>query len=104
MQLKITIVALMMAASSGLVLGQDRIDARQARQQERIDKGVASGQLNEKEAARMQKGQARTQKMEDKARADGVVTKREAAKIERMQDKQSARIYSQKHDKQKAVK
>lgn len=98
------LIALTVAALPGLTLAQDRIDKRQALQQQRIDKGVASGQLNQKEAARLQHGQAITQKMETKAKADGVVTKKEAAKIEHMQDKQSARIYREKHDKQTAFK
>ncbi len=79
-----------------------RFDQRQANQQKRIDEGVKSSELNKKEAARMQKGQERVQKVEEKARADGKVTKKEAAKIEHAQDRQSARIYTQKHDKQKA--
>jgi hypothetical protein len=58
--------------------------------------------LNQREAARLEKGQARVQKMEDKARADGKIDKKEARQIERAQDRQSARIASQKHDKQKA--
>jgi hypothetical protein len=77
-----------------------RIDKRQANQQQRIDKGVQSGAINQKEDARLEKGQARVQKMEDKARADGTVTKGEARKIERAQDKQSRRIAKQAHDKQ----
>lgn len=114
MQFKTTIIALAIAALPGLALAQApvpptasdksgaRIDQRQANQQKRIDAGVKSGELNQKEAARMQKGQERVQKMEDKARADGKITKKEAARIEHAQDRQSARIYSQKHDKQKA--
>jgi hypothetical protein len=60
-----------------------RIDQRQQNQQQRIDQGVKSGQLTEKEAARLQKGQARVQKMEDKAVADGKVTAKERARIEK---------------------
>lgn len=78
----------------------ERIDKRQTNQQQRIDQGVKSGQLNEKEAARLQKGQARVQKMEDKAMADGKVSAKERAKIEKAQDNQSKRIAREKHDKQ----
>ena len=79
-----------------------RVDARQTEQQKRIDAGVKSGELNQKEAARLQKGQANVQKMEDKARADGKITPQEARKIEHAQDQQSKKIYREKHDKQKA--
>ena len=79
-----------------------RIDQRQANQERRIEQGQASGQLTEKERARLEKGQAHVQKMEDKAAADGKVTKKERARLEHAQDKQSRKIYRQKHDKQKA--
>lgn len=113
MPFKTIIIALAIAILPGFALAQTpaptasdkagaRIDARQAEQQKRIDAGVKSGELNQKEAARLQKGQARVQKMEDKAKADGVITKKEAANIERQQNTQSAKIYREKHDKQKA--
>jgi hypothetical protein len=107
MKLKTTLLTLVIASLPGLAAAQatdttstKRIDQRQANQQKRIDQGVQSGQLNQKETARMQKGQARVQKMEDKAVADGKVTKKERAHIEHAQDKQSKRIARQKHDKQ----
>jgi len=79
-----------------------RIDKRQENQAARIEKGEQSGALNQKEAARLQKGQAHVQKMENKAAADGKITQKERAKIEHAQDKQSAKIYREKHDKQTA--
>lgn len=79
-----------------------RIDQRQVNQERRIDQGVKSGQLNQKEAARLEKGQARVQKMENKAVADGKVTAKESRRIERAQDKQSRKIAREKHDKQQA--
>jgi hypothetical protein len=79
-----------------------RIDQRQANQERRIDAGVKSGELNQKEAARLEKGQARIQKMENKAVADGKVTAKERRKIERAQDRQSRKIAREKHDKQHA--
>jgi hypothetical protein len=81
-----------------------RIDQRQANQERRIEAGEKSGQLNKREAARLEKGQARVQKMEDRAVADGKVTAKERAKIERAQNKESRRIYREKHDKQTAKK
>ena len=81
-----------------------RIDQRQANQQQRIDQGVKSGQLNKKEAARLEKGQERIQKMENKAMADGKMTAKERAKIEKAQDRESKRIAREKHDKQTAKK
>lgn len=53
-----------------------RIDQRQANQERRIDQGVQSGSLTQKEAARLEKGQDHVQNMEDKAKADGKVTRK----------------------------
>src|SRR5689334_4777162 len=109
MQLKTTLIAVMIASLPGLAAAQatdttstKRIDQRQANQQKRIDQGVQSGQLNQKEAARVEKGQAHVQKKEDKAMADGKVTKKERARIEHAQDVQSKKIRREKHDKQTA--
>lgn len=104
MKLKTVAAALLMTAFTLPALAQSastpRIDQRQANQQQRIDQGVASGALTEKEAARMEKGQTHVQNMENKAAADGKVTMKEKARIEHAQDVQSKRIYRQKHDRQ----
>lgn len=76
------------------------IDKRQANQEARIQQGVQSGQLTQREATRLEKGQERVQKMEDKAKADGVVTKKERARIQHAQNVQSRHIAKQKHDRQ----
>ncbi len=77
-----------------------RIDQRQQNQDQRIDQGVQSGELNRKEAARLDRGQARVQKMENKAVADGKVTAKERRRIEHAQDQQSRKILREKHDNQ----
>jgi hypothetical protein len=77
-----------------------RMDKREANQASRIDKGVASGEINKREEARLERGQARVGKMEAKAASDGKVTGKERVAIERAQDRQSARIARQSHDKQ----
>lgn len=82
-------------------LGQARVDFRQARQETRIEKGLATGRLTEKEYKRLQKRQDRIEKAEAKALADGKLSKKEARKLERLQDRASKRIYAQKHDKQR---
>ena len=104
MKLKTVAAALLMTAFTLPALAQTtstpRIEQRQANQQQRIDQGVASGALTDKEAARMDKGQTHVQNMENKAAADGKVTMKEKARIEHAQDVQSKRIYRQKHDRQ----
>ncbi len=76
------------------------IDKRQENQQKRIDAGVKSGQLTEKEAARMEKRQEKLQKDKEKAQADGVVTKKERHHLNREADRNSKAIARQKHDGQ----
>lgn len=101
-------VAAVMTIASTVVVPHDaaaqtntpRIDQREANQAKRIEQGVASGELNQREAARMRNGQNRVIKMEDRAKADGVVTAQERAKILKVQNQQSKRIYRQKHDAQ----
>ena len=111
-KLKTSIAALVMAALPAFAFAQTtppvpaapstpNIDKRQAEQQKRIDQGVQSGQLTNREAARLEKGQAKVQRMEAKAKADGVVTAKERKQITREQDKQSTRIAREKHDKQR---
>lgn len=77
------------------------LDQRQANQQKRIDQGVASGQLTNREAARLEKGQERVQKMEDKVKADGKVTAKERARLQKAENVQSRQIAKEKHDRQR---
>ncbi len=77
-----------------------RVDQRQANQDQRIDQGVASGSLSQREAARLERGQQHVDNMETRATADGVVTNRERARLEQAQDVQDRKIYRQKHDRQ----
>lgn len=78
--------------------GTPVINQRQANQQNRIAKGVASGQLTGNEAARLQQGQAKVANMKANAKADGVVTKSERAQIRHAQNVQSNKIYNKKHN------
>ena len=78
-----------------------QVDQRQFNQEARIQQGVQSGALTNKEAAKLEKGQDKIQAQKVKAKADGVVTAKERAKLAKSQDKQSRKIAKQKHDKQK---
>ena len=111
MKFKTAIAAMIVSAFALPVLAQTAapardpaatpgIDQRQANQQKRIDQGVKSGELTQKEAARLEKGQEKVQKMEDKAKADGVVTAKERKRLKKAEDNQSKKIYREKHDRQ----
>jgi uncharacterized membrane protein YebE (DUF533 family) len=73
-------------------------DQRQARQQERIQQGVASGQLTPRETQNLQRGQARVERMKQHAKADGVVTGQERRRVAHAQNVQSRKIYRKKHN------
>lgn len=77
-----------------------RVDQRQANQEQRIDQGVASGSLTQREANRLERSQRRVDNMENRAKADGVVSRQERVRLHQAQDVQSRRIYAQKHDRQ----
>ena len=105
MRLSSLLTALLIAAVPGLASAAEvdstkRIDERQDRQEQRIEKGAKSGDLTKKEAKRLEKGQARIDAAEKKAAADGKITKEERARIEKMQDQQAREIREQRTDKQ----
>ncbi|SPP63263.1 hypothetical protein [Nitrospira lenta] len=103
MKTMVLAVGVLMLSMSGMVFAQAEtpvIDQRQANQEQRIDRGIASGQLNEREANRLNKQEEHINKMEDKAKADGVVTKGERARIDHAQDRASRHIAREKHDRQ----
>ena len=79
------------------------VDQRQANQQNRIDQGVQSGQITQKEADRLNAQQQRIADREAKMKADGVVTKKEKARLHHQQEHASKNIYKQKHDRQRAA-
>lgn len=97
-------------AVCGLILGINElalaqantpvIDERQTNQEQRIDRGIASGQLNEREANRLNEQQEHINKMEDRAKSDGVMTKKGRARIVAAQDRASRHIAREKHDRQ----
>ena len=96
-------VAALMLGMTGMAFAQADtpvIDQRQANQEKRIDQGIASGQLNERGAARLNKQQDRVDTMENKAKADGVVTKKERARLHNAQNHASRNIAREKHDAQ----
>lgn len=74
---------------------------RNVNQQERIEKGLDTGQLSTREAGQLERTESRIDHMEAHALKDGDVTKTEAARIEQAQDRASRQIYVQKHDAQK---
>lgn len=87
-------------AASAAGANTPRIDHRQARQEQRIDQGIASGELTQREAKRLEHQQAAINQAEDKAKADGSVTAKERKRLTHAQNHASRNIYRQKHDRQ----
>ncbi|HJT22602.1 MAG TPA: hypothetical protein VJ746_19170 [Nitrospira sp.] len=72
---------------------------RNINQQSRIEQGVQSGQLTNKETSNLERGQARVNRAEARAGADGHVGAREQARIQRRENAQSQHIFRDKHNK-----
>jgi hypothetical protein len=71
---------------------------RNINQQNRIEQGVQSGALTNKETANLEQGQARIDRKEARVGADGHVSAREQARIQHAEDRQSNKIYREKHN------
>ena len=104
MKLKVWMSALLLAAT-GVAMAQPatpNLDKREARQQQRIDQGVASGQLTAKETNRLQKREAKLAADEAAAKADGTVTPAERRKLQREANRDSHAVRKAKHNGQTA--
>ena len=73
---------------------------RNVNQQQRIENGVKSGELTNRETAKLEHGQAKVDRREARAGADGHVGAAEQARVQRGENRQSRRIFKQKHDAQ----
>ena len=94
------VLALSAFAASAQNANTPRIDQRQANQEQRIDQGIASGELTKRETRRVERQQASINRAEDKAKADGVVSAQERKSLTHRQNKASRNIRHQKHDAQ----
>ena len=98
-----TVLAALLATTAGIASASTatpRLDRRQWRQDVRIDRGIASGQLTPAEVARVRAGQTRVRRMELIARTDGVVTQYERFQLVRARNHQSRTIYRLAHNNQ----
>lgn len=98
----IVLMALAGILAGGSVLAAETpvIDKREANQEKRVEQGVKSGELTNREAARLEHAGDRLEANEARAKADGVVTKKESARLRAEARRNSKRIAKQKHDGQ----
>jgi hypothetical protein len=73
---------------------------RDVNQQQRIENGLQSGQLNTKEAGRLEREQQHVDRMEARDLKDGHMSAGEQLRLDKAQNAASADIYRQKHDAQ----
>jgi len=78
----------------------DQVVDRDVNQQERIEQGLQSGQLNTREAGQLERQETRIDRTEARDLKDGKLSPQEQARINRMQNRTSANIAAQKHDGQ----
>jgi hypothetical protein len=79
-------------------LATPRIDQRQAKQQARINQGVASGKITPTEQARLQGQQNQIAANKATAKADGVVTQQERKSLKNQQNQANRAIARKKHN------
>ena len=71
---------------------------RNINQQSRIEQGVQNGSLGNKEVSNLERGQVRVDRTEARAGADGHVSAKEQARIHNKENRQSRKIYREKHN------
>ena len=83
-------------------LAQNEINERQRNQQKRIGEGVENGSLTPAETARLEKqeGAIHHEVKTERQANGGKLTAQERRQVNRQQNRESKRIYRQKHDAQ----
>jgi hypothetical protein len=100
---KMTLALSLATLLSGTALAQTPAENHQQRdvnQQQRIEQGLQSGQLNTKEAGRLEREQQHIDRMQAHDMKDGEISAAEQARLTKAQNAASASIYKQKHDVQ----
>ena len=75
------------------------IDARQARQEERIERGMAQGDFSRREARTLLQGQREIARAEAEAKADGHITRYEMRRLTALLDQANVQIRQMRHDR-----
>lgn len=75
-----------------------RSEAREYRQEHRIYRGAARGELTPRELNNLARQQHRIDRAKARAARDGVITRSERREIERRQDRASRNIYRKTHN------
>jgi len=73
---------------------------RNINQEKRVEQGVQSGALTNREAGHLEARESHVDKLEAKAGRNGHVSAREQARVQTAENRDSRRIFRQKHDAQ----
>jgi hypothetical protein len=93
-----TVASIAASAQPFARIDTSAIDVRQARQEQRIQAGVARGELTRREARALEQGQRDIARTEARAKADGYVSPREMRQLVVMLDRADAQIRAQRRD------
>ena len=96
-----TVVSIAASAQPFARIDTSAIDARQARQEQRIQAGVARGDLTRREARALEQRQREIARAEARAKADGHVSRREMRELVAMLDRADAQIRALRHEPQR---
>ena len=97
------IIAAALLVTAGVpAFAQDwQTDERQYRQERRIERGIARGEITPREAARLRRENWHIEQMQRRAWADGYLSRRERRDIEAAQDHLGWAIRRESHDDQR---
>ncbi len=96
----LAVASLVTASAWAATPAAQEVTQRDVNQQERIEQGLQSGQLNTREAGKLEKEESHVDKLEAHDLKDGKLTPKETAQINAAQNRVSNQIYQQKHDAQ----
>lgn len=94
----LNLICLITILSSATTFAESKVERRLDHQEERIENGVDSGSIDEKEAARLERGQDKVQGALEGAQEDGKISHKEKRHLNKMQKNQSRKIRKSKHD------
>ena len=93
-----TVASIAASAQPFARIDTSAIDARQARQEQRIQAGVARGELTRREARSLEQGQRDISRAEARAKADGRVSPSEMRQLVALLDRADAQIRALRHE------
>lgn len=96
------LVSGVLVSSGAYAQSMSTIDQRQDYQQDRIERGIQSGQITRSEAYRLEQGERSIDRAQARAGADGVVTSGERARLDSMTNRENRDISRQSHDSQQS--